>query len=119
MDNAEFDNLLTKGYENINARENQRRKDERVAKNKNKEKEAKQLKLWHIMMYTQRKFSELVTDTFLVLASSEQKATDYAFAKLGYLRIDQRKDHNYHIWEVKGPFKEGTIVWRDPTAGKK
>lgn len=79
-----------------------------------------QLKLWHIIVYKKIKFSELVHDTFLVTASTEQKATDLAFKQLGYIpRIDLVKDESYHIREVEGPFTEGTIVWRDSTAEKK
>ncbi len=72
------------------------------------------LKVFQIIMYTQRKRSELVTDTIIVLASTEEKAISEAFAECGYTHEYKVKDEHYHIWEIDGPFIEGSILYRTP-----
>lgn len=70
------------------------------------------LKVYSIIMYERRKHSELVTDTIIVLASSEEVACALVFSTLGIARMTKIKDYNYHINEIEGPFTEGSILYR-------
>lgn len=72
------------------------------------------LKVFQVTLYKQRKFSELVENIVVLLASDEDTAARHAFVELGIFPDTMARDHNYHVWEIDGPFSEGSILYRTP-----